>query len=273
MRGIIYKYTCKTTGKVYIGQTINESKRKSAHKRMQTDWHSHFYNAIARYGYEDFEYKILYEVISEIPYYIKQVLDLMETYYIKVYQSTNPQFGYNIAAGGGGTIGVHLSEEHKRKISQALKSKHLKLNDNQINALRNAPHALTHKGKTIQKYSFDGDFIEEFDSIRRACQSVGGRESAMWKALNREGHNKGYFKGFYWKFKSDSLPLNFIKPIHHSSIAVKQYSKSTGNLIRIWNSYKEISDFYGNTPASAHSGIYNNPNGYKGYRWEPCPNL
>lgn len=269
MRGIIYKYTCRTTNKVYIGQTIAEGKRKSAHKHMQTEWRSYFYNAIAKYGYDNFDYEVIYEVISEIPGYVKQVLDMMEVYYIQKYKSTNPKFGYNIAAGGGGTVGVPCSEEHKRKISQILKSKHLKLNENQLNALKNMKHPPTHAGKAIQKYSPDGELLAEFDSYKRAAQSMNGNQFALQKALKR-ANNPGWFKGFFWKLKDSPMPLNIVAPSHHASIAVKQYSK-TGELIKIWDSYREISRFYGNTKAAAHAGIANNPNGYKGYRWEPVP--
>lgn len=267
MRGIIYKYTSKTTGKVYIGQTVNETKRRSAHKHMQTDWHSHFYNAIAKYGYEDFDYEVIYEVMSDIPGYVKQVLDMMEVYYIQKYNSTNPDFGYNIAAGGGGTVGVPCSEEHKKKISKILKDKHLKLNENQLNALRNMKHAPTHAGKAVQRYSLEGVLLEEYDSYRRAYQSIGGTQAAFWKAMNRTDNKRGFYKNFYFKLKNEPMPLNLSKPSHHSSVAVKQYSKS-GELIKIWDSYSEISKFYGNTIGSAYAGIHYNPNGYKGYRWE-----
>jgi len=269
MRGIIYKYTCKTTGKVYIGQTIDEIKRKSAHRHMHTEWRSHFYSAIAKYGYDDFVYDVIYEVVSDIPGYVKQILDIMEIYYIQKYKSTDPKFGYNIAAGGGGTIGVPCSEEHRKKISQIMKSKHIKLNENQLRALRNMKHPSTHAGKAVQQYSLRGELINEFDSYKRAYQSVGGTQAAFWKAMNRADSAKGYYKNFFWKLKDDPMPLNISKLSHHSSIAVKQYSKS-GELIKIWDSYRDISRFYGNSEAAAHAGIVNNPNGYKGYRWEPC---
>lgn len=267
MRGIIYKYTSRTTGKVYIGQTVNETKRRSAHKHMKTDWQSHFYNAIAKYGYEDFDYEVIYEVISDIPGYVKQVLDMMEVYYIQKYNSTNPKFGYNIAAGGGGTVGVPCSEEHKRKISKIMKDKHIKLNENQLNALRNMKHAPTHAGKAVEQFSPEGVLIAEFDSYKRAAESIGGDPPSLIKAMKRV-NNTGWYKGYFWKLKTDPMPFNFVKPTHHSAIAIKQYSRRAGELIKIWNSYVDISLFYGNTKAAAHAGIVNNPNGYKGYRWE-----
>lgn len=270
MRGIIYKYTSRTSGKVYIGQTVNEAKRKSAHKHMQTDWQSHFYNAIAKYGYEDFDYEVIYEIVSDIPGYVKQVLDMMEIHYIQKYKSTNPKFGYNIAAGGGGTVGVPCSEEHKKKISKILKDKHLKLNENQLNALRNMKHAPTHAGKAVEQYSPEGVLIAEFDSYKRAAESVEGDPPSLIKAMKRT-NDAGWYKGYFWKLKSEPMPLSLIKPVHHNAVAVKQYSRKTGELIRIWNSYSEISEFYGNTPASAYTGIHYNPDKYKGYRWEAVP--
>ena len=42
--GIIYKYTNKINGKIYIGQTINEVRRKGEHKAAKED--SYFHKAI-----------------------------------------------------------------------------------------------------------------------------------------------------------------------------------------------------------------------------------
>lgn len=51
----------------------------------------------------------------------------MEMYYINKFNSTNPIYGYNITSGGGGTIGYKLSEEHRKKLSDIMKSKHIHL--------------------------------------------------------------------------------------------------------------------------------------------------
>ena len=46
--GIIYKYTNKINKKVYIGQTINESRRKREHREAKGDYP--FHRAIRKYG-------------------------------------------------------------------------------------------------------------------------------------------------------------------------------------------------------------------------------
>ena len=64
MKGIIYKYTNQINNKIYIGQTINEYKRKYAHKHTLNSWRSYFHNAIKKYGYDKFAYEILEEIDS-----------------------------------------------------------------------------------------------------------------------------------------------------------------------------------------------------------------
>ena len=51
--GVIYMYT-SPSGKKYIGQTVNESKRKSQHKNQTTKSKTLFGKAIIKYGFENF---------------------------------------------------------------------------------------------------------------------------------------------------------------------------------------------------------------------------
>lgn len=44
-KGVIYKWTNKINGKVYIGKTVDEIKRKSSHKKDRR-YYSYFHNAI-----------------------------------------------------------------------------------------------------------------------------------------------------------------------------------------------------------------------------------
>lgn len=114
MDGIIYKYTNRINGKVYIGQTINESVRKSSHKHCNGK--CYFHNAIQKYGYDNFNYEII-ERLDE------QLLDEREIYWISFYKSNNSSFGYNLTSGGEGSRGRKLSEEHKQKLINSKKNK------------------------------------------------------------------------------------------------------------------------------------------------------
>ena len=94
---IIYKITNKVNNKVYIGLTtltleyrwkrhITESKNVSNEK--------HLYKAIRKYGLENF-------LVEEIDHSSSlEELGELERKYIKQFDSTNPNRGYNLTAGG-----------------------------------------------------------------------------------------------------------------------------------------------------------------------------
>lgn len=88
MRGIIYKYTNILNGKCYIGQTTNEQKRKRKWNKPNESYAGKKIElARKKYGLESFEYNVLFEIISEDKDEIMKVLNQMETYYIKKYDS------------------------------------------------------------------------------------------------------------------------------------------------------------------------------------------
>ena len=90
--GIIYKYT-SPSGKSYIGQTINTMAQRAGGKEGQNyKGCVAFYDAIKKYGFENFTKEILEECDNEI-------LDEREQYWIKHYKTQVP-YGYNLTAGG-----------------------------------------------------------------------------------------------------------------------------------------------------------------------------
>lgn len=113
MEGIIYKYTNKINGKVYIGQTVNEEQRMCAHKYGYEK--CYFHSAIKKYGWENFDYEVI-ERLDE------SLLDEREIYWINFYQSFGEK-GYNLTQGGDGSRGKKLSDEHKQKLITGKKNK------------------------------------------------------------------------------------------------------------------------------------------------------
>lgn len=108
---LIYKLSNKINDKIYIGQT-----KKSLKERARSGYGyqgcRHLYSAIQKYGWENFYYTILAICSSE------EQANIQEQYWIKYYDTTNPEKGYNISAGG--TIRSD-SEETKIKISNSVK--------------------------------------------------------------------------------------------------------------------------------------------------------
>lgn len=120
-KGLIYKYTSKTTKKSYIGKTIEDrfEIRQSEHRTCCKDTKdSHFYRAKQKYGYEDFELEV---VEKGIPL---EKLDEREAFWIEYYNTF--ENGYNATRGGdGGNTYAKRTEEQmeetRKKISKALR--------------------------------------------------------------------------------------------------------------------------------------------------------
>lgn len=111
MSYVIYMHKNKTNGKVYIGQTCQD-----VNKRWQNgkgyEKCTLFYNAIQKYGFDGFEHKILHECLTQ------EEANQKEIEMIAYYDSTNKDKGYNLTKGGQGVSGYHLTDEHKRRISE-----------------------------------------------------------------------------------------------------------------------------------------------------------
>lgn len=106
---IIYKTKNKITGKIYIGQDKNNNSDYLGSGKILRQ-------SIEKYGKENFEKEILQECYS------KEHLDLAEKHWIKYYNSTDRNIGYNITIGGSGgdTISNHPDrEEICKKISNS----------------------------------------------------------------------------------------------------------------------------------------------------------
>lgn len=110
----VYMHKNKINNKVYIGITCQKTKNRwgagSGYKKQIK-----FYNAICKYGWDNFEHIILFEKLS------KEEAKQKEIKMIKKYKSSTKQFGYNITKGGEGTNGISCSKEKKEKISKANK--------------------------------------------------------------------------------------------------------------------------------------------------------
>jgi group I intron endonuclease len=111
MKGIIYCYHCIPTGKKYIGKTLYERKRKEHHNYMvKSGCKRKFYNAIRKYGWENF----IYGIVEECDEYS---LVQKEISYIEKFNTF--KYGYNSTIGGEGKSGWKCSEQTKEKISKA----------------------------------------------------------------------------------------------------------------------------------------------------------
>lgn len=135
MYGIIYKATNKINNKVYIGQTTRPLDERiyyhtyRAYNEPEIE-HTHFINAIRKYGANNFVWEIIDEAES------KEELNSKEIYWIKQYNSIEK--GYNIQYGG--------TSFDSEKFAQACGS------------------------KPFYVYKVNGEFVGEFINKKKFCR-------------------------------------------------------------------------------------------------------
>jgi len=107
----IYKITNLITGKQYVGQTVRPIK-----KRWSCHGYNNYYiaNSIKKYGKKKFKIEVLEQCEST------QQLNQREIYWIKEINTLYPN-GYNLTEGGEGASGRIISDETKKKMSEAQK--------------------------------------------------------------------------------------------------------------------------------------------------------
>jgi group I intron endonuclease len=123
--GIIY-CAISPSGKKYYGKTVRTlSARKREHSKNKRHWI--FTDALRKYGVDNFNWLIIETLSAVNKKDLKNLLDEREKYWIAKDNTQEREFGYNMLSGGDGTFGYKrtFSEEHKKKISEALKGRKL----------------------------------------------------------------------------------------------------------------------------------------------------
>lgn len=105
----VYMHTLKLDGRKYIGITgLKPNKRWSNGKGYKPQ--TYFYNAIKKYGWDNFKHEILFEDLT------KEQACNKEIALIKLFNTTNPEYGFNLAVGGEYFI---PTEATRKKISDS----------------------------------------------------------------------------------------------------------------------------------------------------------
>ena len=95
MEKYVYKITNLINGKIYIGQTNNLDRRMQEHLHDKRKGHP-IHLALKKYGKDNFTYEVLYH---------GENYNEEEKKWIKYYDTTNNEKGYNIAQGGQDSVG------------------------------------------------------------------------------------------------------------------------------------------------------------------------
>lgn len=126
---LVYVHTNKINGKVYVGKTnsikTRWSKKGNQYKPRSENKNLPFWNAIVKYGWDNFSHEILVENLTS-----EEAIE-EEIKYIKLYRATESEYGYNVSAGGNGglvykvhpkgMLGKKHSDEKKQTQSELMK--------------------------------------------------------------------------------------------------------------------------------------------------------
>lgn len=222
----VYKHT-SPSNKVYIGITSQKPEYRWRNGNGYK-YHLYFYNAIQKYGWDNFKHEVLFEGLT------KEEAEQKEIELIKKYKSNLKEYGYNIDNGGNSNgkhsnvtrkkikenhfdisgenhpmYGKHHSEETKQKISKSrIGQKHLTSKETRIkisNALKGREMkkewiekmAEGHK-KSVLQYSLDNTFIKKWNSIKDIEMELGISHQciiACCKGRSKTSHN------YIWKYE------------------------------------------------------------------------
>ena len=215
----VYQHKNKINGKVYIGITSQKPEQRWGLQGCNYKSSPHFYSAIQKYGWDNFEHNILFTDLT------KEQACLKEQELIKEYNSMNREFGYNSTSGGdiftmneetkqkisqamirnqnglghpcseekkekisNAQKGRKFTKEHKQKLSEAAKNRHVPCSEEKKQILKEKSHK-----KSV--------YCEELNKIFESVQEC-SRQLGIPKLCNGRGKT---FKGYHLRYYNDTI--------------------------------------------------------------------
>ena len=216
----VYQHKNKINEKVYIGITSQKPEQRWGSQGCNYKSSPHFYSAIQKYGWDNFEHNILFTDLT------KEQACLKEQELIKEYNSTNREFGYNSTSGGdiftmneetkqkmsqamirnqnglghpcseekkekisNAQKGRKFTEEHKQKLSEAAKNRHVPCSEEKKQILKEKSH---------KKSVYCEELDKIFESVQECSRQLGIPATSISKLCNGRGKTlKGYHLRYY----------------------------------------------------------------------------
>lgn len=178
----VYIHTNKVNNKVYIGITSRKPEDrwgKNGYCYAKED-QPVMYNAIHKYGWDNFEHIIFAEGLS-FQNACQMEVGLIALYKANVRRWGKDAEGYNETDGGEGANGYKLTEEHKKYISK----------------IQSIP---------VIQLDLHGNFIAEYNSMLEAANKIGCHISCISDCCN---HKTRTSSGYVWVTKKDYNDGNY----------------------------------------------------------------
>lgn len=221
----VYQHKNKINGKVYIGITSREPEDRWGANGCNYKSSPHFYSAIRKYGWDNFEHNILFKNLT------KEQACIKEQELISNFNSMNREFGYNCTSGGEifilnedarkkksismignkNSLGHPCSEEKKLKISNAQKGRKLTEQHKEKLSIaatkRQVPCSEEKKKKLSENYPnkkkvYCEELDKVFDSVQQCGKELGISATNISKLCNGKGKT---LKGYHLKYYDDII--------------------------------------------------------------------
>lgn len=277
----IYLFINKINGKVYIGKANNLHNRLSVsypyYERATLKKTSQIILAIKKYGLKNFEIKIL-DILS-FSFSKYDILDL-ESAWIKFYNATDKNIGYNCAHYSNDCTGIKMSSEARQKMSEAYQNRPETYKQQIVEKWKKSNKDNFRRVKQIN--STTNEIIKVWNSIIEAAKFLGNSKisSEITNICRKNKKGRGIPKtagGFRWQYLEDNSELaplrvkkvKILKPPQNKRI--KQIHPETLEIVKIWDSLRAASREFGVSTRRTINRILksNYPNKiYKGFIWE-----
>ena len=220
----VYQHKNKINGKIYIGITSQKPEDRWGSQGCNYKSSPHFYSAIQKYGWNNFEHNILFTGLT------KEQACLKEQELIKEYDLMNREFGYNSTSGGDIFVmneetkhkisqammgnqnalghpcseekkkkirdaqkGRKFTEEHKQKLSEAAKNRHVPCSEKKKQTLKEKSH---------KKPVYCEELNQVFKSVQECGRQLGIPATNISKLCNGRGKT---LKGYHLRYYSDTI--------------------------------------------------------------------
>lgn len=187
----VYCHTNKINGKKYIGITKQTPDKRWKNGNGYSS--QHFSRAIQKYGWNNFEHTILMINLT------KNQACYYERFYIKKYETTLPEKGYNETLGGdgGGMYNKHHTQEAREKISEARKI--IGFSETHKRHISESKTGVKHHlARPVYQYSKDGTFIKKWEYMNEAAKSLNLSRGAISNVCLGRAKTSG---GFVWTYE------------------------------------------------------------------------
>ena len=220
----VYQHKNKINGKVYIGITSQKLEQRWGSQGCNYKSSPHFYSAIQKYGWDNFEHNILFTDLT------KEQACLKEQELIKEFNSMNREYGYNSTSGGDIFVmneetkqkisqalmgnqnnlghscseekkkkiseaqkGREFTEEHKQKLSEAAKNRHVPCSEEKKQTLKEKSH---------KKPVYCEELNKVFESVQECGRQLGIPATNITKLCNGRGKT---LKGYHLRYYNDTI--------------------------------------------------------------------